>query len=146
MRAGHQVKVLNLSSFPWGKVEEVIRALDADVYGLSCWTANRHGVALRRDRLSSCAMQRRTVVVGGPHATPLAREMLPTTPRSTRFVGESDTTFLELLAAVERGEPSRASRGRWPRRKGLVEAPERPSASRTSTPAPRPRTSTRTSS
>src|SRR5262245_9787910 len=45
IRAGHQVKVLNLSSYPWTKVEEIVRALDADLWGMSCWTSNRRGVA-----------------------------------------------------------------------------------------------------
>src|SRR5690349_9282129 len=45
MRAGHQVKVINLSSFAWSKVEEIVATLDADLFGLSCWTANRRGVA-----------------------------------------------------------------------------------------------------
>src|SRR5262245_63784272 len=46
IRAGHQVKVLNLSAFAWSRVEEVLDAIDAEVYGMSCWTANRRGVAL----------------------------------------------------------------------------------------------------
>src|SRR6516165_10167722 len=29
LRAGHQVKVMNLSAFAWRRVEEVVRALDA---------------------------------------------------------------------------------------------------------------------
>jgi anaerobic magnesium-protoporphyrin IX monomethyl ester cyclase len=36
IRAGHQVKVLNLSAYPWSRVEDVIAALDADIYGMSC--------------------------------------------------------------------------------------------------------------
>jgi hypothetical protein len=39
------VKVLNLSAFAWRRVEEAIQALDADVFGMSCWTANRRGVS-----------------------------------------------------------------------------------------------------
>src|SRR5580658_8512959 len=46
LRAGHQVKVFNMSGFAWKRVEEVVAALDADLFGLSCWTANRRGVAL----------------------------------------------------------------------------------------------------
>ena len=46
IRAGHQVKTLNLASFPWSEVETLIRELDADIYGLSCFTCNRRGVAL----------------------------------------------------------------------------------------------------
>ena len=41
LRAGHQVKVINLSSFPWATVQQAVQKLDADVYGMSCWTANR---------------------------------------------------------------------------------------------------------
>jgi hypothetical protein len=33
IRAGHQVRVVNLSAFPWPKVEEAILALDADSTG-----------------------------------------------------------------------------------------------------------------
>src|SRR5688572_31857003 len=75
IRAGHAVKILNLSAFSWRRVEEVIRSLPADLYGLSCWTANRRGV----DLVSRCIRQLHPhvhVVVGGPHATPLAREVL----------------------------------------------------------------------
>ena len=75
IRAGHQVKVINLSSYPWAKVEEIVATLDADVWGMSCWTANRRGV-----KLVSEAIKRRHpsahVVVGGPHATPLGPELL----------------------------------------------------------------------
>src|SRR5258708_26598862 len=79
MRAGHQVKVMNLSGYYWRRVEEVLGALDADVYGLSCWTANRRGVALVPSaikRLHPAAH----AVVGGPPAPPLPREMLPHHP------------------------------------------------------------------
>ena len=41
LRAGHQVKVFNLSAFAWSRVEEILAKLDADVFALSCWTANR---------------------------------------------------------------------------------------------------------
>src|SRR5690242_2171871 len=103
IRAGHRVKVLNLSGFAWSRVEEVIGGLEADVYGLSCWTANRRGVALvareiRRRHPRAC------IVVGGPHATPLAREMLEHYPEiDCVTLGESDATFAEIVARVEAG-------------------------------------------
>src|SRR5690606_4964520 len=46
LRAGHQVKVINLSAYAWPEVTRVVRELEADLYGMSCWTANRRGVAL----------------------------------------------------------------------------------------------------
>ncbi|HMI88440.1 MAG TPA: radical SAM protein, partial [Polyangiaceae bacterium] len=97
IRAGHQVKILNLSSYPWSEVEAVLRGLSADLYGMSCWTANRRGVALAakciRDHHPSAH-----IIVGGPHATPLAVELLRHVPEiDTVALGESEPAFLELI-------------------------------------------------
>ena len=106
MRAGHAVKVLNLSAFSWRRVEEVLAALDADVFGMSCWTANRRGVALVAKLLRKLH-PRTHVVIGGPHATPLAEEMLAHHPEiDTVVTGEGDVTFLELVTRLEAGAPT----------------------------------------
>jgi radical SAM superfamily enzyme YgiQ (UPF0313 family) len=104
LRAGHQVKVLNLSGYTWTKLEEIVAKLDADVWGMSCWTANRRGV-----RLVSEVIKRRHprshVVVGGPHATPLGPELLRHYEHvDTVCVGESDVTFLEIVSRLGKGE------------------------------------------
>ena len=105
LRAGHQVKVINLSGFPWTRVEQVVAALDARVFGLSCWTANRRGVALVARAIKEHHPSAH-VVVGGPHATPLAREMLLHHREiDTVCIGESETTFLELLARIAEAKP-----------------------------------------
>ena len=127
IRAGHLVKVLNLSGFSWKRVEEVIAELDADLIGMSCWTSNRRGVSyvakLVKRVKPSCH-----VVIGGPHATPLAKEMLAHHAEiDTVVVGEGEETFLELAARLERGEPTAAVAGTWYRDGArIVEAPERP--------------------
>ena len=111
IRAGHQVKILNLSSYAWSRVEEVLRALDADLYGMSCWTANRRGVALaarslRRHHPSA------HIVIGGPHATPLAKELLAHHPEiDSVALGESDVTFLELAARLAEGRSTQGIAG-----------------------------------
>src|SRR6188768_1083080 len=64
IRAGHQVKVMNLSAFAWSKVEEIIAQLDADVFGMSCWTANRRGVKLVSELIKK-KHPNAHVVVGG---------------------------------------------------------------------------------
>lgn len=111
MRAGHQVKTLNLSSFPWSKVEALVRELEADLWGMSCWTANRRGVKLVAEAIKR-AHPRAHVVVGGPHATPLGPELLASYDAvDTVCVGESDVTFLELAARLERGEDPRGLAG-----------------------------------
>jgi anaerobic magnesium-protoporphyrin IX monomethyl ester cyclase len=126
IRAGHEVKVLNLSSYAWTEVERVIAAIDAPVWGLSCWTANRRGVAL------TSALVKRLhpgahVVVGGPHATPLPREVLRYyTAVDTVCVGESDRTFLDIVDRVERGAPVRGIAGTyWREDDRIVKGPER---------------------
>jgi anaerobic magnesium-protoporphyrin IX monomethyl ester cyclase len=126
LRAGHQVKVHNLSAFSWTYVQEIIRALTADVYGLSCWTANRRGVALVAREIKR-VHPRAHVVVGGPHATPLAREMLEHHAEiDTIAVGESEATFLELLSRLSKGESAAGIPGTVFRQNGrVVMAPDR---------------------
>ncbi len=128
IRAGHRVKVLNLSGFAWSRVEAVVAELEADVYGLSCWTANRRGVALvareiRRRHPSAC------IVVGGPHATPLAREMLEHHPDiDVVTLGESDETFAEIVRRLEAGQSLDGLAGALVRTsRGIEAGPERPS-------------------
>ena len=102
-RAGHQVKVLNLSALPWTNVCEAIAALDAELFGLSCWTANRRGVALMADEIRRHHPSAH-VVVGGPHASPLASEMLRHHASiDTTTFGESEQTFLELIERLTAG-------------------------------------------
>ena len=111
MRAGHRVKVMNLSAFAWSRVEEVVRDLEADVYGMSCWTANRRGVALMAREIRA-RHPGAHVVVGGPHATPLAKELLAHVPAiDTVCLGESDITFLEILDRLARGESTKGIAG-----------------------------------
>jgi anaerobic magnesium-protoporphyrin IX monomethyl ester cyclase len=106
IRAGHQVKVFNLSGFAWSKVEAAIAALDADVFGMSCWTANRRGVAFAARAIKKHHPGAH-VVVGGPHATPLGREMLQHYPEiDTIATGESELTLLELLERLSEGRPT----------------------------------------
>ncbi len=120
LRAGHQVKLLNLSAFSWQQVEAVVRALPADIYGLSCWTANRRGV----DLVSRCIRRFHPsahVVVGGPHATPLAREVLQHYPAvDTVAVGESEETFLELCERLASGASTCGIAGTWYREHGEI--------------------------
>src|SRR5215472_4654119 len=126
-RAGHQVKVINLSAFAWGRVEEVLRSLDAEVYGMSCWAANRRGVALAADSLRA-HHPKAHIVVGGPHATPLARELLAHYAAiDTVCLGESDVTFLELLDHLAAGRPTKGIAGTAFRDGGHIQlAGERP--------------------
>ncbi len=126
IRAGHQVKVVNLSGFAWTHVENIVKTLDADLWGMSCWTANRRGVAMVAELIKR-HHPRSHVVVGGPHATPLAGEMLAHYPAiDTVCVGESEETFLELIDRLARNTSTSGIAGTWYRANGsILEGPER---------------------
>lgn len=120
-RAGHQVKILNLSAYSWNRVEEVLAQLDADIYAMSCWTANRRGVALVAKAIKA-HRPHAPVVIGGPHATPLAKELLEHYPAiDIATVGESELTFLEIIDRVAVGRSMRNLPGAAYRVDGRVE-------------------------
>jgi anaerobic magnesium-protoporphyrin IX monomethyl ester cyclase len=125
-RAGHDVKVLNLSAFAWSRVDEVLAALDADLYGMSAWTANRRGVALAAKAIRQ-HHPRAHILVGGPHATPLAREMLAHHPEiDTVARGESEPAFLELIERLSAGRATTGIAGTaWRDGERVVVGPER---------------------
>ena len=105
MRAGHDVTVLNLYTFAWRDVCEIIRRLSAGLYGLSCFTSNRRGV-LATARLIREIHPEAHIAVGGPHASALPCEMLEHCAAiNTIIIGEGEETFFELVARLERGQP-----------------------------------------
>ena len=118
MRAGHQVKVLNLSSVPWVEVERVLGALEADLYGLSCFTANRRGVELVA-RLLRQHHDRAHIAVGGPHVTALPIETLAHWDAvDTVVLGEGEHSFMELVERLEEGRSTEGIAGTAHRQKG----------------------------
>jgi anaerobic magnesium-protoporphyrin IX monomethyl ester cyclase len=131
MDKGHQVKVVNLSAFRWAEVETILGRLDADLFGMSCWTANRRGVAYTADLLKRLHPSAH-VVIGGPHATPFAVEMLRHHPSiDTVTLGESEDTFLELVSALSNGQPTAGILGTAYREGGdVLLAKGRPSISK----------------
>jgi radical SAM superfamily enzyme YgiQ (UPF0313 family) len=131
LRAGHSVKVLNLSNRPWGDVERIITQLDAEVFGLSCWTANRRGVELVA-RLIKQAHTKSHVVIGGPHATPLGARILERWPAvDCVVIGEGEITFLELLERLQSGQSMSGLAGAVIRDRGEIRSgPKRPVVNR----------------
>ena len=114
---------------------------------MSCWTANRRGVAFAARSIKR-HHPKAHVVVGGPHATPLGREMLEHYPEiDTVATGESELTFLELLERLSEGRSTvRHRRHAVPRATARIEKGRPGSRSTTSTRSPPPTTtSTRTS-
>ncbi len=102
-RAGHTVEVLNLFTFAWDRIVEIIKTRQADFFGLSCFTSNRRGT-LALARLIRELYPQAHIAVGGPHATALARDMLEQCSAiDTVVIGEGEETFARLLSELEKG-------------------------------------------
>jgi radical SAM superfamily enzyme YgiQ (UPF0313 family) len=126
--AGHQVKTFNLSTFPWSQVEALLRGLDADLYGLTCLTSNRHGVASAAACIRRCHPAAH-IVVGGPHASALPAETLGRWGDvDTVVIGEGEATFAELVERLAAGGAVRGVAGTaWREPDGAVRTgPPRP--------------------
>lgn len=104
-RAGHNVEVLNLFTFAWDRIVEIIKTRQADFFGLSCFTSNRRG-ALALARLIRKLCPQAHIAVGGPHATALPCDMLEhCSAIDTVVIGEGEETFARLLSDIEKGIP-----------------------------------------
>ena len=125
-QAGHQVKVVNLSGFPWPLADKTIKALKADVFGMTCYTANRRGVAIVARTIKE-HHPKAHVVVGGPHATALPKEMLSFVRHiDSVAVGEGEATLLELVERLGDGRSLSGMSGLAYRTKqGIVVGPRR---------------------
>ncbi len=97
LASGHHVATLNLSNACWDDVVQAIRDHPADLFGLSCITANRRGVALLASLLRAHYPQAH-ITVGGPHVTAQPRLTLTHYKDiDTVVLGEGEVTFMELV-------------------------------------------------
>ncbi|MGB8336833.1 MAG: radical SAM protein [Desulfobacterales bacterium] len=104
LKAGLRVSVFNLSNYSWREVERLIHRLDADLFGLSCLTANRRGMAMLVRFIRRLHPAAR-IVVGGPHVSALPLATLEHVPEIDVVVlGEGEHTFLEIVDRMLRAE------------------------------------------
>jgi anaerobic magnesium-protoporphyrin IX monomethyl ester cyclase len=119
-RAGHQVVIINCANFPWKDITLLVRHLEAELYGLSCHTANRRGLAMLA-RLIREAHPEAHIVAGGPFVTGLPGETLEHYPDiDTVVMGEGEETFLELIQRLEQSQSLRGLAGAAWRQGGCV--------------------------
>ena len=125
--AGRSVEVLNLFTFTWNRIVEIIKARPAAFFGLSCFTSNRRGT-LALARLIRELYPQAHIAVGGPHATALPGEMLEhCSAIDTIVIGEGEETVARLLSATDTESSSRNIPGTAYRSSGRVLlAPQRP--------------------
>jgi radical SAM superfamily enzyme YgiQ (UPF0313 family)/Flp pilus assembly protein TadD len=97
MRAGHDVRVFNLSVCSWEEVVTTIAQTKADVYGISAFTANRRGMGAVAELIRRLHPQAH-ITAGGPFVSALPLDTLKYySSIDTAVIGEGEGTFLELL-------------------------------------------------
>ncbi len=111
--AGHRVSVIHLGRFSRRDAIEVLSEGDPDVVGFSCFTFQRNRTfELARRLRERCGPERPRILVGGPHASPLASEILLRYPWIDGVArGEAEETVLQLAAQLEQGEGLRGIPG-----------------------------------
>ena len=98
------LETLRDSAHPvWQEVRETLGRTRPDIVGISVWTAYA-AAAFRAADISKELDPSRPVVVGGPHATVKADEILKISPAVDYVVrGEGERSLVELLDAIARG-------------------------------------------
>jgi len=109
--AGHDARVLNLFTFAWPDIKQIIKETPADLFGLSCFTQNRRGTLLLADYIRH-TQPKTHIAVGGPHASALPHEMLAHCDAiNTIIIGEGEQTLLELINRLKAGEKTQGIAG-----------------------------------
>lgn len=123
---GNEVDVLNLFTFPWSSIEEIMTHFKADIYGLSVFTSNRRGALALAGRIKEIHPDAH-IVAGGPHATALSEEiLLNCTAIDTVVRGEGEQTFRELVRRCSQGRNLSDIPGTVFRKQGkIIQAPQR---------------------
>jgi radical SAM superfamily enzyme YgiQ (UPF0313 family) len=108
---GRHVTLHNLSNMDAGDVGVILERERPDVVGGSCYTFNRFSVLEVLDIAKKLNPQV-TTVLGGPHASHMAEQMLESYDYLDGVViGEGEVTFITFLDALEKGRPWREVQG-----------------------------------
>mgnify|MGYP002681354791 FL=1 len=128
-RAGHAVTLIHLGRFRSADAVPLLAAGAPRIVGFSCFTYQRaQTLRLARRLKERTGPAGPLVLLGGPHASPLAGEILARCPWIDGVVqGEGEQTMLEIAARLERGTDLAGTPGLWCRSGGAVIAgPVRP--------------------
>jgi len=111
VRAGHDSSLANFSSRGWRAVAARLRETRPEVVGISTFTFNRHA-SLSLARLAKKVLPSCTVILGGPHASHLHRQLLLENEALDFIVlGEGEETLPRLLECLASAGDPREVRG-----------------------------------
>ncbi len=127
-QAGHAVKLVHLARVRKNDIVPLLAGDTPHIVGFSCFTYQRAQTLEIARLLKNRAGERSPLVIlGGPHAGPLAGEILARCPWVDGVVqGEGERTLLELAERLGRGADLAGTPGYWCRRDGVtVKGPAR---------------------
>ena len=112
-RAGHEVNLFDLRQMEgWNEFRHKICETNPAVFGLTMMSVDYNSVVKAAEIIKN-ECKDSVIVVGGPHASICPEELIPHKCFDYIFIGEGEVTFIELIAAIERGESMpRVIRGR----------------------------------
>lgn len=107
---GYPARAVDMFDYNWDKVEDCLRQESADIVGISCLT-NARTNSLRIAKIAKELNPKTRVVLGGPHASFMYRQILEYYPVDVVVIGEGEITALELIRAIETDSSLSAVKG-----------------------------------
>jgi len=98
-KRGYSSEIINLESMSKKNIINIINKKNPRVIGIRCLTNERND-ALSLARMIKKINKDIKIVLGGPHATIMYKQLLDYFPIDYIVVGEGDITFLELVDAI----------------------------------------------
>lgn len=98
-KEGCNVKILNLHSFSKKAVSKLINKETPRVVGIRCLTNERNDT-IKLAKIIKKIDKDVKIVIGGPHATIMYKQILNHFPIDYVLLGEGEITFLELVNAI----------------------------------------------
>ncbi len=123
--SGHRTLLIHAGGLGAHESLRALRRFRPDLVGLSCFTFQRHETAawVRRIR-SALGRPGPFLVLGGPHASALPRDILRRWPGVDAVAeGEAETTILELARSLGAGMAPADIPGLWVRQRGQIAPP-----------------------
>jgi radical SAM superfamily enzyme YgiQ (UPF0313 family) len=109
---GHDVAILEASSYSWKEVRTRLRELEPDVIGVTCWSIER-GQAFKTVRLVREVLPHSLILLGGPHPStyPLTDLLFERCPADIVVKFEGEESVPEILEAYASGASFEGIRG-----------------------------------
>lgn len=118
MENGHEVSLINQTTTPWSDAIREILQYRPDLIGITCLSHNRHAIMKLADAVKE-RMPSAKIALGGIHASTLFSLILQRHPSIDYIaIGEAETSFLELVTRLDKGESTAGIKGIVQRKSG----------------------------